>query len=165
MSATGTGEDEIQRVVDSLNSVYRSISQNETLRVELNRSSITPTQWREVDAVLTPSTPRRKAATNDLYTLYQGLGAMLAVVKVLATEVRPSVRYRVLQARQGRATPSALLKMTAANLDGNIKLLLERLTELYKAVSRLDETQNGKARTIGAKFPELADPATWAVGE
>lgn len=164
MSATETDEDGIQRVVESLNSVYRSITQNETLRGELNRSSITPTQWREVDAVLTPSTPRRTTATNDLYTLYQGVTAILAVVKALATEVRPSIRSRVTQARQGRATASALLQMTAANLDGNIKLLLERLTQLYGAVSRLDESRNGKTRAVGAKFPELTDPQTWAVG-
>lgn len=164
MSAAETSQDEVQRVVDSLNSAYRGITQNETLRGELNRSSITPTQWREVDAILTPSTPRGTTTTNDLYTLYQGLTAMLAIVKALATEVRPSVRSRVTQARQGRTTANALLQMTAANLDGNIKLLLERLTELYAVVGHLDESQNGKTRKVGAKFPQLADSATWDVG-
>ncbi|HUX20710.1 MAG TPA: hypothetical protein VMW69_05675 [Spirochaetia bacterium] len=158
-----TDDDELSRTLRALLTSYESLIRNELIHRELSRSSVTPSQWREMDA-LAAAAPHASGATVDLYTIYQGIASLLALARVLSTEVRQALRARVTQSRQHTAASSSLLEMTTANLESNVKLLLDRIADSYAAASRHDAAANGAQRKVARNFPELSDPTTWAIG-
>lgn len=163
MADTLSSDDAVSRALSALVTNYQGLIHNETIHRELSRSTLTPAQWRDMDALVDVAS-HTKERINDLYTIYQGISSFLAFVRVLATETRPALRAKVTQARHRGGAPNSLLEMTASILEDNSRLLLDRIGDLYAAATHLDEQAHGGEHKVGRTFRELNDPATWAIG-
>jgi len=157
-------EEPVEKAIVSLGETYRVLIQNHALQRELSRSTVSPAEMRLIDDMLSLPDANPKLPIEP-FSLCEGVVAMLTVIKALRSEVAPAIKRELAgYGREQKTIARTALQLTASNLDSNLRILVDRLADLYGAVSQLDERKSGKAGRIAKRFPELADPSTWSSG-
>ena len=156
-------EKSIAQAVRGAKRIHQAMMQNTILRNNLANSSLSDEDWRAIEH-LTQHSDEQELQILDVYELYGGVRALLAMARTLNSEVKPNLRSELARPR-GQISPEnrVVLEMTVTNLDHNVGQLLDCAGELYVATGKLDEEQNGAERMARADFPELSDPKTWEV--
>ncbi len=157
-------QQQVYNALEPVREVYSTLLQNAVLRTRLGKAGLTDSEWREIESLAIKG-PDQPAYELDIYALYSWISTMLAFARALATKVKPALKQELSRTRP-QATDSGriALEMTASNLDSNISVLVDRLSDLYIAVSRLDENRHGSEKALRASFHDLADSKTWQVG-
>lgn len=157
-------QDQIRKAIDPVRAVYKTLLQNSALRNRLNRAGITDSRQREIERLMR-SSDMSSGDAHEPYDVYTCIEALLEVARALAGEVGPSLKREISQQQSQMSSENRIaLQMTLSNLDSNVRALVDRLSDLYIATSRLDEHRNGAARSVlRRQFPELAQSHTWQI--
>lgn len=142
---------------------YRTLTQNTVLRHAFGNAELSETEWREIEdlAAIADVTEPHKI---DLNTIYSGIYAMLALARSLKMEIKPVLSRELTQPRSQMSKQNRVaLEMTSSNLESNARMLVDRLSDLYVEISRIDDQTNGEQRAVRKRYPELADPSTWTI--
>lgn len=154
-------EEDVRTNIQHLKEAYETLLQNSVLRPRLASVSLSDSQWREITHLLS-HTDYSARPGGDVYGLYVGVRAVLALAHVLLSEVKPRLRSSLKDARGGVSQQDrVIVEMTAANLDSNVHHLVDTLSDVYVAISRLDSERNGERRAVRKEFPDLAESSAW----
>lgn len=153
----------VRKAIPPITAIYKILMQSAVLRNQFGKADISNTQWREIESLVALG-EESVEGNYDVYDLYTYIRAMLAFVHVLTTEIKPAMdRELSLPRHQVSPENRMAVQMTVSNLDNNVRMLLDRLSDLYITVSRLDENQHGPQGALRNEFPDMADPNTWIV--
>ncbi|MFO8063185.1 MAG: hypothetical protein ACQETQ_03970 [Spirochaetota bacterium] len=140
---------------------YQTLMNNVILRNKAQNTSLSSSQWRDMDRLLLLDEDAEDGSI-DVYETYVSIEAMQEFVRLLMTEVRSELRAELSNPRSHVSRENRIaLQMTLANFDDNVRRLVDKLAELYVAVAELDEARSGSRQPVRAQFPELTDPASW----
>lgn len=144
---------------------YETIMQNVVMRSWARKSSLSDSQWREMEYLLDvdarSSSPDREV---DLYRLYLAVRSARDFCHALMDEVAPLIRQELARPRAHMDEQNRVaMQLTATNLTENVRALMDGLSEVYVSATRLEAARAERAELVTRYVPELTDPNQWVL--
>ena len=160
---TAQAAQEVVRTLRPVTRVYAAIMQNTVLRSQLASSTLSDSEWRDIEALIDDGS-REEKQDYDEEGLYAGISAMLVFTKILSKEIKPALKTQLAHPRGAVANPNrVVVQMTLSNIDENISRLIQSLKVSFEAIQRLDTAKYGTPHVLRTAFSGLNDSEAWTV--
>ena len=156
---------EIISAIESMGEHYRSNTSNRFTRRALSSMTLDPGTWNLIED-FTEKSENYRYQGYHLDELYSQILAMARFVYQARKQIGPSLRY-LAQSSGGseRFTDSdrILRDMAVNNFGSNLKILADRLNELYVKVAAIDKEAAGQKSPVYSQIAELREIGRYLV--
>ncbi len=156
---------EIFSAIESIGEHYRSNISNRFTRRALSAMSLDPGTWSLIEE-LTEKVDNYRYQGYHLDELYAQILALSRFTYQARREVVPSLRYTASSGTgPGKVSESdrVFRDMAVNNFGPNLKILADKLNELYVKVATIDKTQAGTRNPVYSQIAELHEIGRYLV--
>lgn len=156
---------EIFSAIESIGEHYRTNISNRFTRRALSSMSLDPGSWSLIEE-LTEKVDNYRYQGYHLDELYNQVLALSRFVYQARREVAPNLKYTASSgAAPGTSSASdkVFRDMAINNFGPNLKILADKLNELYVKVAAIDKTQAGPRPPVYSQIPELHEIGRYLV--
>jgi hypothetical protein len=150
---------EIFSVIESIGDHYRTNISNRFTRRALSAMTLDPGTWNLIEE-LTEKAENYRYQGYHLDELYSQILATARFVYQAKRQILPNLRYLASSSSAGgrmTETDTVLREMAVNNFGPNLKILADKLNELYVKVAALDKESAGQKPAVYTTITELRE--------
>ncbi len=158
-------EPEIFAAIEAIGDYYRTNIVNRFTRRAVSTMSLDPQSWNLIEE-FTEKLDNYRYQGYHFDELYAQILAMARFVYQARRDIAPKLNYLASSGGAGRENgPDRILRdMAVANFGPNLKVLADKVNELYLKVVNLDKESAGKSQPVYATISELKEIGRYLVG-
>jgi hypothetical protein len=155
---------EIFAAIDTIGEHFRANISNRFTRRALSTMTLDPGSWNLIEE-LTEKVDNYRYQGYHIDELYSQVLALARFVYQARKQIVPNLRFLAGTGSPDRVSESDRIfkDMAVNNFGSNLKILADRLNELYVKVAEIDKQLAGSKPTVYSRIPELREVGRYLV--
>jgi len=154
---------EIFAVVEAIGEHFRTNISNRFTRRGISTMALDPGTWNLIEE-LTEKVENYRYQGYHFDELYSQVLAMARFVYQARRDLLPNIRFLISGADEGgSASDKVFRNMAIMNFGPNLKILSDRVNELYVKVVAIDKENAGRKSPVYSQIPELREIGRYLV--